>query len=52
MVLDEFQYLAEGEAGVAAVASELNAVWDETAQRPEMRNLPLLLVVAVPSSAP
>lgn len=35
VVLDEFQYLADGEAGVAAVASELNAAWERRrASRP------------------
>lgn len=33
MVLDEFQYLAEGDAGLAAVASELNAVWEQIERR-------------------
>ena len=28
VVLDEFQYLGEGDAGAAEVASELNAVWE------------------------
>lgn len=28
VVLDEFQYLADGAAGIAAVASELNAAWE------------------------
>ncbi|HEV2149993.1 MAG TPA: ATP-binding protein [Longimicrobiaceae bacterium] len=28
IVLDEFQYLATGDAGLAEVASELNAVWE------------------------
>ena len=32
-VLDEFQYLGDGEAGAIEVASELNAVWE--AARPE-----------------
>lgn len=29
VVLDEFQYLADSESGVAKVASELNAVWEQ-----------------------
>lgn len=29
VVLDEFQYFADGDTGVAAVASELNAVWEQ-----------------------
>ncbi|HZJ09628.1 MAG TPA: ATP-binding protein [Trueperaceae bacterium] len=41
IVLDEFQYLAEDERGVAAVASELNAAWE----RPQNTN-PVLLVLA------
>lgn len=40
IVLDEFQYLADGEKGLAEVASELNAVWE----RPRMRR-DLLLVL-------
>ncbi|MCY4271527.1 MAG: hypothetical protein OXF00_02655 [bacterium] len=28
IVLDEFQYLADGESGLREVASELNAVWE------------------------
>jgi hypothetical protein len=45
VVLDEFQYLADGSGGVAAVASELNAVWEPLDKR---RNsaLPLLIVLA------
>lgn len=47
IVLDEFQYLADGEAGVSAVASELNAVWESRAlDRATDGNLPLLLVLA------
>lgn len=46
VVLDEFQYLADGDAGVAAVASELNAVWEETQRRRDTTSLPLLLVLA------
>lgn len=47
MVLDEFQYLADGDAGLAAVASELNAVWEsrEVAGSPGAP-LPLLVVLA------
>jgi hypothetical protein len=47
VVLDEFQYLAEGDAGVAAVASELNAVF-EAAQRGRVgrRGAPRLVVLA------
>lgn len=41
IVLDEFQYLAEKESGLAAVASELNAAWE----RPGQTN-PLLVVLA------
>lgn len=29
VVLDEVQYLADGEAGLREVASEFNAVWSE-----------------------
>ena len=46
VVLDEFQYLAEGDAGVAEVASELNAVWEETQRRRDVASVPLLLVLA------
>ncbi len=47
MVLDEFQYLAEGDAGVAAVASELNAVWEgRELKRAAGGKLPMLLVLA------
>jgi AAA+ ATPase superfamily predicted ATPase len=35
VVLDEFQYLAEGDEGVREVASELNAVWESRLQRDE-----------------
>ncbi|MBV9108413.1 MAG: ATP-binding protein, partial [Gemmatimonadetes bacterium] len=45
VVLDEFQYLAEGTTGVAAVASELNAVWEQMS-RSEGRALPLLMVLS------
>jgi AAA+ ATPase superfamily predicted ATPase len=41
VVLDEFQYLADNEAGVAAVASELNAAWER--RRPPR---PFLLVLS------
>jgi len=50
VVLDEFQYLAEGNAGVAAVASELNAVWEELGRRGSSA-LPLLLMLAGSSVA-
>lgn len=47
MVLDEFQYLADGEAGLAAVASELNAVWEgRELRRAAGGKLPLLVVLA------
>ena len=45
LVLDEFQYLADGDAGVAEVASELNAVWEQIATRPSP-SLPLLIVLS------
>lgn len=41
VILDEFQYLAEGETGLAEVASELNAAWE----RPRPKQ-PLVLVLA------
>ncbi|HXC25299.1 MAG TPA: ATP-binding protein [Gemmatimonadaceae bacterium] len=41
VALDEFQYFADGDTGVAAVASELNAVWEE--QRPER---PFVLILS------
>ncbi len=41
IVLDEFQYLADNEAGVASVASELNAAWER--RRPAR---PFLLVLS------
>ena len=41
VVLDEFQYLAEGEAGLREVASELNAVWEAAENR-----RPILVVVS------
>lgn len=37
MVLDEFQYLADGDAGLAGVASELNAVWEQLERRRPLR---------------
>ncbi|MEO7363762.1 MAG: hypothetical protein ABI120_25750, partial [Gemmatimonadaceae bacterium] len=47
IVLDEFQYLADAESGVAAVASELNAVWESRElKRAAGGNLPLLVVLA------
>jgi len=47
VVLDEFQYLAEGEVGMAGVASELNAVWESRVlKRAAGGKLPLLLVLA------
>ncbi|MFL5574972.1 MAG: ATP-binding protein [Gemmatimonadaceae bacterium] len=51
VVLDEFQYLADGHAGVAEVASELNAVWEQRDNRRPTRSAspgaaPLLLVLA------
>ncbi len=33
IILDEFQYLADGDAGLREVASELNAVWESDMQR-------------------
>lgn len=33
VIIDEFQYLAHGEVGLQAVASELNAVWEGPLQR-------------------
>jgi uncharacterized protein len=47
VVLDEFQYLAQGTEGVAAVASELNSVWEGrgVADAPT-GSLPLLIVLA------
>ncbi len=44
-VLDEFQYLADGGEGVAAVASELNAVWEQI-NRPGQPSIPLLIVLS------
>lgn len=47
VVLDEFQYLADGEAGLAAVASELNAVWEgRELKQVDGGKLPLLIVLA------
>lgn len=40
VVLDEFQYLANGERGLGAVASELNAAWEQPG------STPLLLVLS------
>lgn len=45
VVLDEFQYLAEGGAGVAEVASELNAVWEQLGKR-GAASPPLLIMLA------
>lgn len=45
VVLDEFQYLAAGDAGVAEVASELNAVWEQI-NRSGNASLPLLIVLS------
>lgn len=41
VIFDEFQYLADGETGLAEVASELNAAWERP--RPEQ---PLTVVLA------
>ena len=47
VVLDEFQYLADGAAGMADIAAELNAVWGGRAlKRAAGGTLPLLLVLA------
>ena len=47
VVLDEFQYLGDGDAGVAEVASELNAVWESRDVRHTGDDaLPLLIVLA------
>lgn len=43
VVIDEFQYLAEGSKGLREVASELNAVWER--QQP-LRSAPVLLVLS------
>lgn len=45
IVLDEFQYLASGDAGVAEVASELNAVWEQLDRR-SRKPFPLLIVLS------
>ncbi|HEY0777215.1 MAG TPA: DUF234 domain-containing protein [Gemmatirosa sp.] len=50
VVIDEFQYLADGEAGVAAVASELNAVY-EAAQRGRVGQLHRSRLVVLAGSA-
>lgn len=42
LVLDEFQYLAEGPRGLREITSELNAVWEG----PRERQAPLLVVLA------
>ena len=42
-VLDEFQYLAADERGLAEVASELNAVWEREISR---SSLPLVVVLS------
>ncbi len=41
IIIDEFQYLADDDAGLAEVASELNAAWERT--RPPR---PLLLILS------
>ncbi len=47
VVLDEFQYLAHQETGLAEVASELNAVWEGRGlRRAATRKIPLLIVLA------
>lgn len=47
IVLDEFQYLGDGEQGVAAVASELNAAWEgDKRLRTRGGKIPLLIVLA------
>ena len=47
VVLDEFQYLADDAKGVAAVASELNAVWEgRDVQQAAGGALPLVMVLA------
>lgn len=43
IVIDEFQYLAEGSNGLREVTSELNAVWER--QQP-LRSAPVLLVLS------
>lgn len=47
VVLDEFQYLADGPNGLAEVASELNAVWE----RPRARRHVLLILTGSEVSA-
>ena len=42
LVLDEFQYLAQGSRGLREITSELNAVWEG----PRERQAPLLVVLA------
>jgi AAA+ ATPase superfamily predicted ATPase len=34
LVIDEFQYLGDGESGLREVASELNAIWESLVDRP------------------
>ncbi|MDB4916544.1 MAG: hypothetical protein JWM95_4188 [Gemmatimonadetes bacterium] len=46
VVIDEFQYLADGEAGVAEVASELNAVWERKGAHARRGHTPLLMVLS------
>ncbi|WP_420444507.1 AAA family ATPase [Candidatus Poriferisodalis sp.] len=43
IVIDEFQYLAEGSKGLREAASELNAVWE---RQPPVRSAPVLLVLS------
>lgn len=47
VVLDEFQYLADGRKGLAEVASELNAVWED----PQSRRSVLLVLTGSEVSA-
>lgn len=47
IVLDEFQYLADGSKGLAEVASELNAVWE----RPRTQRSALLVLTGSEVSA-
>lgn len=47
VVLDEFQYLADGEKGLSEVASELNAAWE----RPRERRSALLVLTGSEVSA-
>lgn len=44
VVLDEFQYLGDGEAGAAEVASELNAVWERPRPRGQTEHRKLLVL--------